>query len=72
MKVVRYYTTKTMTGYINFKCVFCSHFVTTQDFDIRKGNRRTQAARVMNQHAKDLHSTHNLTPSGTLGSRGVL
>jgi hypothetical protein len=54
---VRYYTTKPLRGSIDFKCIFCGHNVTTQDFDSLKGNCRTQAAAVMNQHALDLHLT---------------
>lgn len=81
-EVVRYYTTKPLRSSIVFKCIFCEHKVTTQDFDSVKGNRRTQAAAVMNRHAKDLHQSPRQTPPGRLGtnplgagpwgSRGVL
>ena len=53
MKDVRYYTTKPLSGGVTFKCIFCEHNVTTHDFDSLRGNRRTQAASVMNQHARE-------------------
>ncbi len=53
---MRYYTTKPMTGGVLFKCVYCEHTVTTPDFDEAKGNRRTQAAAAIHQHAKELHA----------------
>jgi hypothetical protein len=59
---VRYYTTKPMDGGITFKCVFCQHTVSTLDFDRIQGNHRTQAATVMNQHAKERHPSQ-LRPS---------
>jgi hypothetical protein len=52
--------------------MFCEHTVTTQDFDSLKGNRRTQAAAVMNQHALDLHMTPRQTPHGTMRIGGGL
>jgi hypothetical protein len=69
---VRYYTTKPLRGSINFKCAFCEHSVTTQDFDSLKGNRRTQAAAVMNQHALDLHVKPRQTSLGTMRIGGGL
>jgi hypothetical protein len=73
MEDVRYYTTKPLSGGITFKCIFCEHTVTTQDFDSLKGNRRTQAASVMNQHAGELHFSQ-LRTAGPMksGSRGAL
>jgi hypothetical protein len=70
---VRYYTTKSLSGGTTFKCVFCEHTVATQDFDSLKGNRRTQAAGAINQHAAELHfsQTRNATPMKP-GSRGAL
>jgi hypothetical protein len=60
-----------MNGGITFKCVYCGHIVTTLDFDSVKGNRRTQAAAAINQHAAELHLRQQ--PAWTkLGSRGAL
>jgi len=53
---VRYYTTEPMNGGITFKCVSCGHSVSTLDFNSADGNRRTQAAKVMNQHSAESHS----------------
>lgn len=44
-----------MNGGTTFKCTFCEHSVTTLDFNSTDGNRRTQAASVINQHATLLH-----------------
>ena len=52
---MRYYTTKSMNGGTTFKCTFCEHSVTTLDFDHTNGNRRTQAATMINQHAASSH-----------------
>ncbi len=52
---VRYYTTKPMNGGTTFKCTFCEHTVTTLNFDVTHGNRRTQAAAEINKHAALLH-----------------
>ncbi len=52
---VRYYTTKSLNGGTTFKCSYCEHSVTTLDFDSTKGNRRTQAATAINEHAALLH-----------------
>jgi hypothetical protein len=67
---VRYYTTKAMNGGTTFTCTFCAHSVTTLDFDSTNGNRRTQAAAVINQHASSLHLRTSV-PS-KLGGRGAL
>jgi hypothetical protein len=53
---VRYYTTKPMNGGTTFKCAYCDHSVTTLDFNSTNGDRRTQAAAVLNKHAALLHS----------------
>jgi hypothetical protein len=72
MKDVRYYTTKPLSGSIAFKCIFCEHTVTTQEFNSLKGNRRTQAAAVMNQHAAELHLSSRQGPApAKLGNRGA-
>jgi hypothetical protein len=59
-----------MNGGTTFKCTFCEHNVTTHDFSITNGNRRTQAAAVINQHVALLH-LRTPVPS-KLGSRGAL
>ena len=67
---MRYYTTKSMNGGTTFKCTFCELSVTTLDFNSTNGNRRTQAAAVINQHAASLHLR---TPVlSKLGGRGAL
>jgi len=67
---VRYYTTKPLNGGTTFKCTLCEHSVSTLDFDSTNGNRRTQAAAVINQHAASLH-IRALAPT-KLGGRGAL
>jgi len=62
---VRYYTTEPMNGGITFKCVSCGHSVNTLDFNSADGNRRTQAAKVMNQHSAESHSPAPRTLSPT-------
>ena len=52
---MRCYSTESVSGGIKFTCSFCEHSVTTLDFDHAKGNRRTQAASAMNQHAREAH-----------------
>ncbi len=54
---VRYYTTKQINDGITFKCIACEFSVNTLEFDHMKGNRRTQAAAAINEHAKSLHSS---------------
>jgi hypothetical protein len=67
---VRYYTTKPLNGGTTFKCTFCEHTVTTLDFNSLNGNRRTQAAAVINEHAA---LSHLRTPTPVkLGGRGAL
>jgi hypothetical protein len=44
-----------MSGGTKFKCTFCKHSVTTLDFNSTNGNRRTQAAAMINRHAASLH-----------------
>jgi hypothetical protein len=67
---VRYYTTKPMNGGTTFKCTFCEHTVTTLDFNNGNGNRRTQAATAINEHAASLH-VRTWVPT-KLGGRGAL
>jgi hypothetical protein len=59
-----------MNGGTTFKCTLCELSVTTLDFNITNGNRRTQAAAVINQHAASLHLRGSLPTK--LGSRGAL
>jgi len=67
---VRYYTTEPMNGGITFKCVSCGHSVSTLDFNSADGNRRTQAAKAMNQHSAESHLPTPRTLSPTYpGSR---
>jgi hypothetical protein len=62
-----------MNGGTTFKCISCEHTVTTLDFDSTGGNRRTQAAKVMNQHAAVTHVHPFGSPVHTKqGSRGAL
>jgi hypothetical protein len=67
---VRYYTTKPLNGGTTFKCTFCEHSVTTLDFSVTNGNRRTQAAAMINQHAASLHVRASVPIK--LGGRGAL
>jgi hypothetical protein len=70
-RAVRCYTTSRVNGTITFKCIFCEHTVITRNFDIAKGNCRTQAASAMNRHAAELHSSSLQTPPpAKLGNRG--
>lgn len=70
---VRYYTTEPMNGGVTFKCVSCGHSVSTLDFNSANGNRRTQAAKAMNQHSAESHFPISRTPSPTnLGGRSGL
>jgi len=71
---MRYYTTKQVNdGGITFKCIYCEYAVTTLDFNNTNGNRRTQAAVVMNQHAAELHISRLRTSGRTmLDDRGAL
>jgi hypothetical protein len=59
-----------MNGGTTFKCTFCEHSVTTLDFSSTNGNRRTQAAAVINQHAASLH-VRSAAPA-KMGGRGAL
>ncbi len=70
---MRYYTTKPMNGGTAFKCTFCEYIVNTVDFNSAIGNRRTQAAAVVNQHAAALHFSSPRTSAPIkLGGRGAL
>ena len=44
-----------MNGGFTFKCAYCDHCITTLNLDSLHGNRRTQAATIMNQHAALSH-----------------
>jgi len=69
---VRYYTTKQINDGITFKCIACEFSVNTLEFDHRKGNRRTQAAAAINEHAKNLHSSQLRMPARIRrGTRGA-
>ena len=58
---MRHYTITMMKGFSTFKCLFCRYSVTTRDFSSQNGSCRTQAAKVMNEHATAAH-----------GSRGAM
>jgi hypothetical protein len=60
-----------MNGGTTFKCTFCERSVTTLDFNSTNGNRRAQAATVINQHAALLHLRTTSVPT-KLGGRGAL
>lgn len=44
-----------ISGGIRFTCSRCPYEVITYHFDPRKGNLRTQAAKVMNLHVRSTH-----------------
>jgi hypothetical protein len=71
-KDVRYYTTKSMNGGTTFKCALCEHAVTTLNFNSGLGNRRTQAATAMNQHAAASHFSSHIAAPVKMGGRGAL
>jgi hypothetical protein len=52
---MRHYTTKPLNGGFTFQCSFCEHRVTTLDLSSLKGNRRTQAATLINKHVVISH-----------------
>jgi|GEM_PF-5407818 transposase-like protein len=52
---MRHYTITMMKGFSKFKCPLCRYSVTTRDFNNQNGSCRTQAARVMNEHATAAH-----------------
>lgn len=53
---MRYYAIRTINGLTTFNCPRCKHSVTLLEFNSQNGNRRTQAARAMNDHATAVHS----------------
>jgi hypothetical protein len=61
-----------MNGGTTFSCALCQHTVTTLDFNSTVGNRRTQAATAMNQHAMALHFSSHIPAPTKLGGRGAL
>lgn len=69
---MRYYTTKAMNGGTTFNCALCAHSVTTLDYNSAVGNRRTQAATAMNQHAAASHLSSRTAAPIKLGGRGAL
>ena len=49
-----------------FKCPLCRYSVTTRDFSSQNGSCRTQAAKVMNDHAGAAHGYRAaMSPSDT-------
>jgi hypothetical protein len=59
---VRHYGIKTIDDCITFTCVLCKYSVTILDFSSQNGSRRTQAARVMNEHAAAVHHAPSPIP----------
>jgi hypothetical protein len=57
-----------MSGGTTFKSTFCGHSVTTLDFNSTNGNRRSQAATVINEHIASLHLRTSVPTK--LGGRG--
>lgn len=58
---IRHYTIKHGNGgSAFFLCDCCHHRVSTEDFDPRNGNVRTQAAAAMNQHYVSEHNVNTL------------
>jgi len=55
MEAVRHYAIKMVNGLATFTCQRCKHSVTILEFSSQNGNRRTQAARAMNEHATAAH-----------------
>jgi hypothetical protein len=60
---MRHYSIETTNGLTTFKCPLCKHSVTTQEFSSQNGSRRTQAAKVMNEHASVAHGVFMLAVS---------
>lgn len=50
----------------------CEHSVTTLEFNSIAGNRRTQAATAMNQHATASHLSARTVVPIKMGGRGAL
>jgi len=50
----------------------CEHSVTTLNFDSTVGNRRTQAATAINQHAAASHFSSRTAVPIKMGGRGAL
>jgi len=57
LEVVRNYTINMVHGLSVFKCVLCRYSITTRAFSTQNGSCRTQAARVMNNHATTVHGS---------------
>jgi hypothetical protein len=64
---MRGYTTTPMTSGTAFKCSFCAYGVNTMDFDRTNGNRRTQAAALVNRHLAVSHFSYLQAFSGRRG-----
>ncbi len=55
LRAVKHYTIERIKGGMRFTCTRCEHSVSTQQYDARDGNLRTQAATAINQHATKEH-----------------
>jgi len=63
---MRHYTITMMKGFSTFKCPLCRYSITTRDFSSQNGSCRTQAAKVMNDHAGAAHGYRAaMSPSDT-------
>src|SRR5258708_4195291 len=60
---VRHYTTEPMNGGITFRGVSCEHRVSTLDFSVANGNRRTQGGKAMNNNPAETHSAAPRPPA---------
>jgi hypothetical protein len=52
---VKAYKIQRIKSGMKFTCVHCAHSVSTQDFDAKCGNLRTQAATAINLHVTLAH-----------------
>jgi hypothetical protein len=50
-----YNISRSKTGGVLLKCKLCSHSEHVNEFDDRRGSRRTQAAQAMLNHARTGH-----------------
>jgi hypothetical protein len=52
---VKAYKIQRIKSGMKFSCIYCTHSVSTLDFDAKAGNLRTQAATAINLHATQAH-----------------
>lgn len=51
-----YTISRSKTGGVALKCKACAHIERVNEFDDRRGSRRTQAAQAMLNHARTTHN----------------